>query len=227
MGLASFRNEKPELYIFVSAVLVGAGIWLTARYVPVFTDVDAALRGVYATALVLLISDVLETTSIAARQPSAGRGARWMYAFYHAYFAAVMFTLIIWNGAAGVPATLMQAGIVGLAIFLGQGLFGSVEEGNPDGYNLDEPVTQKTAGRIVYYGWPPLTVLLLTGFVLFPPDNGWSAAYFLFQIVLLGSIFPLYQRKTSGTGWSLAAWRANILRVLGYIVLLAGLAIFR
>ncbi len=229
MGLAEFRNDRPVPYTIVSAVLVGLVIWLIARYVPLFSDADAELRGIYAAALVLLTSDVLETTVIAARAPSAGRIARWMYAFYHAYFSMVIFLFVIWDGTGELSSTVTMAWILGLVIFLGHGLgvFGPAKNGNPDTYNLDEPVTQKPTGRIIYYMWPLVIVLLLIGFTMFPPENGWSATYFLFQLVLLGSIFPLYQRKTPGSVWSRAAWQANILRVLGYVVLLAGLFLFR
>ena len=159
--------------------------------------------------------DVLQCADIArAGQRNVKSVHFWIYAFYMGYFWLVQMMLMLWEGAANMQLFLMAYGLAGAAFGI---MMAFLNVGDPalhsKRYDLERPRTERTLG-FLYYVAP----FILSGLIIlsawFPPVNGWSERYVFFNLILLGSLMPLYDFSEKNR------WRHAYPRVLGSVLLL-------
>lgn len=220
-----FRVSHPnEFAILVSLFTAAFGYFFMTAGSSFLGTVSTAvwMRVVYLAAASLLMFDVIEGAYIARVQSRNTRSPHfWIYAFYMGYFWALLMILMFWEGVENIRSLLIQWGLTGAAFGISMAFLTSHDDSNlSDRFDLEKPATGHALGSI-YYIWPILLILLITGLIAFPPTQGWGENYLMFQMILLGSLMPLYGYKKDNF------WRNLYPRMIGITLLLIGLLAFR
>ena len=221
--IKNFRASNPNLFSIMVASLAAAFafIFISTGF-GVFANTTSSqsviMRTTYVAATCLLMSDVIESEYIArgsSRKPKTIHF--WMYAFYMGYYWMLLMVLMNWEGIQSASRVFLTGGCGG--VFFGLAM---TWMGTPDHvvlkhrYQLDKPATGYSFG-FIYYIWPIIIVAVTIGFLVFPPTSGWSENYFLFQLIFMGTVMPIYSLKTE------QFWENFWPRGLGIGLLLFGL----
>lgn len=222
-GRKTLRMSHPNLFTILIAILVaGFGYVFMGNNFGVFdgNTSSVTLRTLYIAANCLLMSDVIETAYIARGTSRDLRNPHvWIYGFYMGYFWFIFMVLFQWDGVENVGKVI--------AIWApGAAFFGAamayISKGDqrdvPDRFDLEKPMTEPALGGL-YYIWPIVVTAAIIGLTLFAPSAGWTENRFLFQMILLGSLMPLYSYKTG------SFWRNFAPRLIGITLLLMGLLV--
>ncbi|MEM6373986.1 MAG: hypothetical protein AAF727_14570 [Pseudomonadota bacterium] len=218
----NLRLTQPSLFsVLVALLMAGFAFVFMQTGLGVFTGTDAGrhvlMRTMFVAATCLLMFDVLEGAFIARRGVDHKNPHFWIYGFYMGYFWMALMVLMQWDGMESAPRLLLTWGLGG--VFFGgvMSWLGEPKRASLEGiYHVDKPVTG-SAFAFLYYAWPAVVVGLLATFLAFPPVQGWDDRYFLFQMVFLGSVMPLFHHDRS------QMWRHIWPRLLGLGLLVAGL----
>jgi hypothetical protein len=213
-----FQQSNPsEFILFLAIVLALFGYVFMATGFGVFEAQSNAIimRTICIAATVLLMLDVLQCADIArGGQRNVKSVHFWIFAFYSGYFWLVQMMLMLWQGAANMQLFLMAYGLAGAAF----GIFMAfLNVGDPKiyakRYDLERPRTERTLGFLYY-----IAPFILSGLIIlsawFPPTGGWSERYVFFNLILLGSLMPLYDFSEKNR------WRHAYPRILGSALLL-------
>jgi hypothetical protein len=201
--IKNFRVSNPNLFSIMLASLTAAFAFIVMTKGVAYTTSSQSviMRTAYVAATCLLMFDVMESAYI-ARGPDRNRKTIhfWIYAFYMGYFWMLLMVLMNWEGIQSASRVLLTWGCAGVFFGLAMSWMGARDHAALEHrYQLDKPATGHSLG-FIYYIWPVLLVAVIVGFLIFPPTSGWSENYFLFQLVLMGTVMPLYAYRT-GQFW--------------------------
>jgi len=216
-----FRSSRPIFYRFLWAIFVST-LACTCMVVGFGQSTSGGesvlMRTAYVAAACLLFPDVLEGAYIARGSAKTHRMLHfWIYAFYMGYFFALLNILIFWEGMENAGGLLLRWSLMGAFFGTIMSCVGAHKyEMMTDMYDLERPTTDHFLG-FLYYGLPIFLVSILAGLYIGQPIDGWDDGYFLFQMVFLGSIMPLYSLEKS------RLWELSMPRIVGGIILVYGL----
>ncbi|MEM8979014.1 MAG: hypothetical protein AAGD04_05985 [Pseudomonadota bacterium] len=179
---------------------------------------NIGLRTLYLAAACLMMTDVIQCADMERRGSRDVKDPNfWIYAVYMGYLWALLMILMYWQGAENAQSLLIQWGIAGAAFGVAMAFVNTREDTIfSKRFDQTKPITRHTMGGL-YYAWPVVVIALIVGLIAYPPTNGWGDRYLLFQLVLLGSLMPLYEYNKDGYWWNIAP------RSLGFVLLLISL----
>lgn len=223
--MVGFRASNPsEFLLFLAIATALFGYVFMATGFGVFDAQSNAviMRTICIAAIVLLMSDVVQCADIARTGQRNVKSVHfWIYAFYMGYFWFVLMVLMLWQGTENVQSLLITWGLSGAAFGIMMAFF---DVSDPltfsKRFDLERPRTDQKLG-FLYYATP----LILTGMIIllawFPPTDGWSERYVFVQLILLGSLMPLYDFIEENR------WRHAYPRMLGVALLFIGFLAFQ
>lgn len=206
----------PFLWAAGLAAMVLAFAWVEGRAL----DTEVLRRVLYAAAATLLWHDLI---AIARARPGARSlrdPQRWYLAYAMGGFWGTLMLIVAWEPGTPVWTQVLTWATAGA--FFG-GIMAATEAGpaqntDADLYDLTPLDTPGMWARRFILGWPLVALAVLGGLAAYPPDDGWGAGYFLFQVVFLMTLVG--PTPKGGFTW------ANVLilpRPLGLVLLLIGL----
>lgn len=215
MTLNRFCKTHPALFALMLAALMII-MFVAAASAHLLPQGGFGWRLCYIGAASLLMFDVLASQQINLGPPNGRNPHRLIYGFYAGYAWMLIPMLFVWKHDAPLGQTFAIWGAMGVLYGGAMIKLGAQQEAPwADRYQIDKDMSQGDWGAVVYYGWP----IFVTGWVILaiynPPTKGWDAPYFLFYVILLGSIVMRHRLKNK-----LAVWGP---RLLGYVLLIAGL----
>lgn len=222
--MVRFHQSNPSEFILLLAIATALfGYVFMATGLGVFEAQSNAviMRTICIAAAVLMMSDVVQCADIArGGQRNVKSVHFWIFAFYSGYFWLVQMMLMLWHGTENMQSFLMTWSLSGAAF----GIFMAfLNVGDPalhsKRFDLERPRTERTLGFMYY-----VTPLILSGMIIFlvwfPPIDERSERLVFLNLILLGSMSPLYDFHEENR------WRHAYPHILGATLLLIGLLAF-
>lgn len=211
--LVTFQTKHPQIFTLIVACCLACVVFFDQIIGDQKIDVVYPL---FAAALALLMSDVIETALIQRATVTTWKSIWfWIFAFYMGYFWAVFMIIGQWNGMDNPNAQILiyLIGGLGFGFLMSTSVKGDIYV-NKDHYDLTRPINK------IQMMWPfilfGLAVAHLIAGLVSHGDT-----LFIYNLVLFSGLSPLYVRP-KGKGL-LLGWT----KLLGFLIIIGILLVKR
>lgn len=227
-----YKLRHPQLFIFVSAAFRLVILWLATQYAAEFAVHDLWVRMCYMAASCLLFYDLIETSILANGKPESSRLDFWLCVFCNAMGMISLLTLLLWRGLESAPYTfpILAVGGVMLGYMTAKSTKAKLTLSPMNAekpllikYDMKQDILEGRFSRIVYLGWPIVSIILIVMALYAPFGEGVSANYFLFLVLLPGVMLPRYAFWKKKSYLSLQYLELISPKIVGIGLLLFGL----
>ncbi len=211
---------RATLLICGLALAVGAGFYS-------FADPTAphhAARAVLIAGLIPMARDPLDSLQVGAGSFSPLNPRRWVFAWTFAALFFAILSIIRWQGPTpdinAYVWNAIGAGVFGVIMVFLPFLSRTNSAFSPP-FQESRPIDAGLLGRIVFYGFPVLSMVLIFGAAISPPPGGMKGVYPLFQMCFLPFLVQYFPIR-AGIG---KHWPHYLPRTIGLILLITALII--